>query len=193
MMLSGWGRYPRIRANISAPRNIEDLRSKVLKGNAIARGNGRAYGDSAISVENTLHLKHFNRILEFNETNGQLVAEAGLMLFDIIDLFIHRGFFPAITPGTKFVSLGGMIAADVHGKNHHKDGSFGNFVDWIDVLTEDGSIQRCSKKQNTELFNWTIGGMGLTGIIIRAAIRLRPVASADKATNFRCKKLNARN
>ena len=115
------------------------------------------------------------------------------MLFDIIDLFIHRGFFPAITPGTKFVSLGGMIAADVHGKNHHKDGSFGNFVDWIDVLTEDGSIQRCSKKQNTELFNWTIGGMCLTGIIIRAAIRLRPVASAWIKQQILVAKFNACN
>ena len=73
------------------------------------------------------------------------------MLADVIEVFLERGWFPAVTPGTKFVTLGGMIAADVHGKNHHKDGSFGRYVDWIDIVIADGSIQRCSKTENVEL------------------------------------------
>ena len=178
MMLSGWGGYPRIDANLSSPRNEEHLRSLILKGSAIARGSGRAYGDSAISAQNTVHMKHFNRMLSFDAERGQLVAEAGVILADVIDAFLPLGWFPYVTPGTKFVTLGGMIAADVHGKNHHKDGSFGSYVDWIDVLVSGGNVQRCSRIENKDLFDWTVGGMGLTGVVLRAAIRLRPVNSA---------------
>jgi decaprenylphospho-beta-D-ribofuranose 2-oxidase len=178
MMLSGWGRYPRIDAKLNAPRSEEDLQALVLQGNSIARGNGRAYGDSAVSAQNTVHMRHFNRMLSFDAEQGQLVAEAGVLLADVIDAFLPRGWFSYVTPGTKFVTLGGMIAADVHGKNHHKDGSFGTYVDWIDVLISDGSVQRCSRSENTELFEWTVGGMGLTGIVLRTAIRLRHVSSA---------------
>ena len=178
MKLSGWGRYPIIDANVASPRAIEEVVSLVKKGKAVARGNGRSYGDSAASFTNTIHMKHFNRMLSFDEENGRLVAEAGVLLADIIDAFLKIGWFPSVTPGTKFVTLGGMIAADVHGKNHHKDGSFGNYVEWLDVLTPDGSIMRCSRTENSELFSWTIGGMGLTGIIVRAAVRLRRVQSA---------------
>ena len=178
MILSGWGRYPRIDAKLNAPRSEQDLQALVLQGNSIARGNGRAYGDSAVSAQNTVHMRHFNRMLSFDAEQGQLVAEAGVLLADVIDAFLPRGWFSYVTPGTKFVTLGGMIAADVHGKNHHKDGSFGTYVDWIDVLISDGSVQRCSRSENTELFEWTVGGMGLTGIVLRTAIRLRHVSSA---------------
>lgn len=178
MKLSGWGRYPAIDAKVAAPRSEADVLRLVQSGNAIARGNGRAYGDSAVSRANTIHMKHFNRMLAFDAESGLLVAEAGVLLVDVIDAFLPRGWFPAVTPGTKFVTLGGMIAADVHGKNHHKDGSFGSYIDWVDLLTADGTVQRCSKAENTELFDWTIGGMGLTGVILRAGVRLRPVGSA---------------
>ena len=127
MKLSGWGRYPIIEAKVAAPRCIADISDLIQRGNAIARGNGRSYGDSSVSVSNTIHMKHFNRMLSFDIESGQLVAEAGVLLADIIEVFLKRGWFPSVTPGTKFVTLGGMIAADVHGKNHHKDGSFGNY------------------------------------------------------------------
>jgi len=178
MKLAGWGRYPIIEANVTAPRCIADVSDAIQSGRAIARGNGRSYGDSSVSVTNTIHMKHFNRMLSFDEESGELVAEAGVLLADIIETFLKRCWFPYVTPGTKFVTLGGMIAADVHGKNHHKDGSFGNYISWIDVLTSDGSVLRCSKSDNEDLFKWTIGGMGLTGIILRAAIRLRKISSA---------------
>ena len=178
MKLSGWGRFPEIDAQVAVPRSADELLKLIQQGKAIARGNGRAYGDSAVSASNTIHMKHFNRMLAFDAKSGQLVAEAGVLLADVIEAFLPRGWFPAVTPGTKFVTLGGMIAADVHGKNHHKDGSFGTYVDWIDVATADGTVQRCSKTEDTELFEWTIGGMGLTGVMLRAAIRLRPVSSA---------------
>ncbi len=158
MKLSGWGRYPTIDAQVTAPRSTDELANLVQEGSAIARGNGRAYGDSAVSATNTLHMKHFNRMLAFDADTGQLVAEAGVLLADVIEAFLPRGWFPSVTPGTKFVTLGGMIAADIHGKNHHKDGSFGAYVDWIDVVTGDGGVQRCSETENTELFEcWRHG------------------------------------
>ena len=105
MILSGWGRYPRVEANLSAPRNERDLRALVLKGNAIARGNGRAYGDSAVSTHNTLHMKHFNRMLEFDAEHGLLVAQAGVLLADIIVCSSAR-LVSIRHPGFKFVFLG---------------------------------------------------------------------------------------
>ena len=178
MKLSGWGHFPIHEAKLCAPRTLAELKACVEQGQAIARGNGRSYGDSAIGVQRTIHMRHFNRMLDFDPDTGVLTAEAGVFLADIIDAFLPRGWFPAVTPGTKFVTLGGMIAADVHGKNHHKDGGLGNFINWIEVMDGGGTVHRCSADQNPELFEWTLGGMGLTGVILRAAMRLRPVQSA---------------
>jgi FAD/FMN-containing dehydrogenase len=162
---------------VSRPRSESELCALVGKGQLIARGNGRGYGDCAQSSTNTVEMLQFNRLLSFDPANGQLVAEAGVLLKDVIDCFLPRGWFPQVTPGTKFVTIGGMVAADVHGKNHHREGSFGAFVDWLDVLGADGKVQRCTPRKNAELFACTIGGMGLTGIILRVAFRLRPVES----------------
>ncbi|PQO23428.1 FAD-linked oxidase [Rhodobacteraceae bacterium WD3A24] len=176
--LSGWGRSARLDCRVSAPRDVAALAGRVAEGGAIARGAGRAYGDSALSRANTIDMRQFDRMLAFDPATGQLIAEAGVLLGDVIAAFLPRGWFPAVTPGTKFVTLGGAIAADVHGKNHHREGSFGVFVDWIDVMGPDGAVRRCSREAGAETFEWTLGGMGLTGVILRAAIRLRPVATA---------------
>ena len=120
----------------------------------------------------------FRNMLSFDAQTGILVCEAGVLLQEILDVFVPRGFFPIVTPGTKFVTVGGMIAADVHGKNHHQAGSFRSCVEWIDVLLGDGSVLRCSRAEYEAFFGATIGGMGLTGIIARAAIRLMPVETA---------------
>jgi FAD/FMN-containing dehydrogenase len=178
-MLSGWGRYPVLEARRTVPRSVGELRNAVLsEPSLIARGNGRAYGDSAINASATIDMRRLDRMIAFDPGTGQLVAEAGVVLGDIIATFLPRGWFPQVTPGTKFVTLGGAIAADVHGKNHHKDGSFRACVDWIEVMAADGEVSRCSPQDDPALFDHTLGGMGLTGVIVRAAIRLRPVESA---------------
>ena len=160
--LSGWGRFPRVKTHARRPRATADLQEALASGRpVIARGNGRAYGDSAVGAGMTLQMRHFNHMISFDEATGQLVAEAGVSLGEIIQGFLPRGWFPAVTPGTKFVTLGGAIAADVHGKNHHKDGSFSSCVDWIDILTPGGQVQRATP--GSDLFDWTLGGMGLTG------------------------------
>lgn len=174
--LSGWGRFPRQNTRLSAPRNEQALAQALRAGPAIARGLGRAYGDSAVGAH-TLSMRHFDRMIAFDPASGQLVAEAGVSLGEIIDALLPRGWFPSVTPGTKFVTLGGAIAADVHGKNHHSEGSFAAFTDWFDLMGGDGTVRHCSRNENADLFWHTLGGMGLTGVILRAAIRLRPVES----------------
>ena len=176
MQLSGWGRFPRMNGTISAPRDAAGVAAMLGRGPLIARGMGRAYGDSAIA-STAISTRNLNRMIAFDAETGQLVAESGVTLGEIIAAFLPRGWFMSVTPGTQFVSLGGAIAADVHGKNHHSEGSFGTFVDWIDLMGADGTVLRCSRTENPELFAWTIGGMGLTGIILRTAIRLKPVQS----------------
>ena len=178
MKLTGWGQYPVIEANVFTPKTLNEIIEFVNKGELIARGNGRAYGDSAINSVATLHMKHFNKIIEFNNQTGELIAEAGVLLADIVSTYILKGWFPYVTPGTKFVTLGGMIATDVHGKNHHKKGSFSQFVNWIEIVNSDGQVCRCSNDNNKDLFLWTLGGMGLTGIILKASITLKKIESS---------------
>lgn len=178
MKLGGWGRYPLIDAELKSPTSIDELVEEISKNNAIARGNGRSYGDSAISKFNTISMKNFNRILKFDIDTGLIIVESGVLLSEIIESFLPKGWFPKVTPGSKFVTVGGMVACDVHGKNHHKDGSFGNYIEWLEIITEKGEIKKCSKKINSELFNWTIGGMGLTGIILNVAFYLQPIETS---------------
>lgn len=176
MKLSGWGRYPQLETKLHAPRDRAALTDLVRDTpDLIARGNGRAYGDSALNPAATVSMRHFNHLRGFDPATGVLEAEAGVMLGDIIRDFLPRGWFPAVTPGTKFVTLGGMIAADVHGKNHHRDGSFRTCVESVEVMDGAGRIHRASAGENPELFAHTIGGMGLTGLVLSARIRLRPV------------------
>lgn len=175
--LSGWGRFPVAECSVVRPRSEAALRAALAGAPCIARGMGRAYGDSALNTHSTVDMTAFRHMIAFDAQTGVLVAESGVALGEIIDVFLSRGWFLPVTPGTKFVSLGGAIAADVHGKNHHKHGSFGGFVDWIDIAGADGDIRRCSRTDNADLFAWTIGGMGLTGVILRAALRLHPVES----------------
>ena len=179
MKLKGWGGYPNIDAIISSPNTIDEIKKKIVEEkNIIARGNGRSYGDSAISKENTISMLKFNKIISFNEKTGELIAESGALLKDIIDKYLPLGWFPYVTPGSKLVTLGGMVAANVHGKNHHKDGSFGQYVNWIDLICLDGNIKRCSRLENSDLFNWTIGGMGLTGIVIKISFKLKKIQTS---------------
>lgn len=175
--VSGWGRFPRVTAVVERPRDEATLRRMIGKGPVIARGNGRSYGDSAAQPEGTLDMRGFSHLMEFDDTTGVLIAEAGVLLGDVISAFLPRGWFPPVTPGTKFVTLGGMIAADVHGKNHRRDGSIGRHVDWVEVMGADGVIRRASARGNSDLFGKTVGGMGLTGVILRCALRLMPVHS----------------
>ena len=160
MFLSGWGNYPKIKTNVYSPKNISAL-IKILEtqDSVIARGNGLSYGDSSINVNSTILMKSFNKIINFNEKLGEVEVEAGVSIGQIIETSLAKGWFPMVAPGTKFVTIGGAIASDVHGKNHHIEGSFRKCVMWLEVISSDGKIYKCSREHNTELFENTIGGM----------------------------------
>jgi decaprenylphospho-beta-D-ribofuranose 2-oxidase len=178
MILSGWGRYPAMDCETRSLRDPKEIASVLERSpSLIARGNGRAYGDAALNSKMTLLIGGCDRFREFDTTTGLIECEGGTLLSDILRVVVPRGWFPPVVPGTKYVTVGGLIAADVHGKNHHRDGSFGRFVESISLAMADGSIVDCSRSENSEVFAATIGGMGLTGIILSAKIRLRPVAS----------------
>ena len=179
MILSGWGRYPSLECRFETLRRIDDLPKLMQRaGTLIPRGNGRSYGDAALNTELTLSMLAMDRMLAFDAETGILTCESGVLLGDILNTFVPRGWFPPVVPGTKHVSVGGLIAADVHGKNHHRDGSFGTHVEALTLATADGDIRECSRDKYKDLFYATIGGMGLTGIILSARFRLRPVDSA---------------
>ena len=174
--LSGWGRWPRHETELVIPRNAIRL-AEVQAGSrgVVARGNGRAYGDAAVGERITLATRGLDRFRSFDPETGLLTVEAGVLLSDVIDAFLPQGFFPPVVPGTKFVTIGGMIAADVHGKNHHRAGTFGDHVERLSLALPDGGIVECSRDREPGLFAATAGGMGLTGTILDATFRLMPV------------------
>jgi FAD/FMN-containing dehydrogenase len=174
--ISGWGRFPKVEASQRKAENLE----AITEGAAISRGLGRSYGDSSlpaklydIVADTTLA----DRLLNFDAESGLLRGEAGLSLMELNRLFLHRGWFVPVTPGTQFVTLGGMVASDVHGKNHHVDGCFGEHVRSIKLRVADGRILECSDEVEPELFRATIGGMGLTGHILEVEFRMSRIES----------------
>lgn len=175
--------FPAASALMDAPEAIRRLEGGRLRPDAmLAVGNLRSYGDSCLNSGGSIaDMRSMNKIISFDPATGLLEAEAGAMLPQVIAAGAPHGLFPSVVPGTQFVTLGGAIANDVHGKNHHRRGTFGRHVVSLDLLRSDGKVRRCSTTENAALFAATIGGMGLTGIILRATIRLMPVASLDIA------------
>ncbi len=173
---AGWGRCPVVPGRLV---QSEDLLA-ITRGAALSRGLGRAYGDAALPAtprdviaQTTLA----DRLLAFDSATGVLRAEAGASLLDLNRLLLPRGWFTPVTPGTQFVTLGGMVAADVHGKNHHQAGSFGEHLVALKVRVADGRVVECSDAIERELFRATIGGMGLTGHILEVELRMMAVPS----------------
>ncbi len=176
--LANWGNFPRIEAEMADFAEEEELAERLrVWGSLIPRGLGRCYGDSALAPR-VLSTRSCRRILAFDPEGGTLVCEAGTSLGEILATTVPRGWFLPVVPGTRFVTVGGAIASDVHGKNHHGSGTFSRHVEWIDIMTADGSVRRCGPAEEAELFRATCGGMGLTGVILRASIQLRPVETA---------------
>jgi len=177
-----WGRYPRVN---QAMVELTDRRQQLpdVNGSLLPYGNGRSYGDSCLNEGNTLlRTRALDHFLAFEPATGVLDCEGGLLLSHILDLVVPQGWFVPVTPGTRFVTIGGAIANDVHGKNHHRAGNFGRHVLELELLRSDGSRRVCGPNANPEWFAATIGGLGLTGLITRARIQLRRIASPWMST-----------
>ncbi len=180
--LSGWGRYPVQICELERPERYADLRPSTET--LIARGQGRSYGDAALNENGRVILtERIDRMLELDVKEGILKAEAGVTLADILPVIVKQGWFLPVTPGTKFVSLGGCFATDVHGKNHHRNGSFAEHVLSIVLILADGSYKTCSATENAELFWATAGGMGLTGIVSEVTLKLIPIETSKITVN----------
>ena len=175
MQLNSWGMYPQIKSKKFTFNTKDNLRN-ILEENStfIPFGNGRSYGDSALA-ENIIYSKPYNYFLDFDEELGILHCQSGVLLSEIIEAFVPRGWFLKVTPGTKLITIGGAIASDVHGKNHHVEGCFSSCVEEFNLMLPNGEIKNV--KKDDELFLATCGGMGLTGVILDAKISLKKINS----------------
>jgi FAD/FMN-containing dehydrogenase len=178
----GWGRNRRYHHHVVKPLWMHELDLPSLSPSLplLAYGLGRSYGDACLNADGILiDTSNLRRMLSFDEQSGILHCESGVSLGEIIEVFLPKGWFPTVVPGTKYVTVGGAIAHDIHGKNHHRRGSFGCHVTEIELIRGDGQRLVCSATTHSDLFAATIGGMGLTGFIATAKIKLIPVTSAS--------------
>ncbi len=181
--LAGWGNYPVGRSAMIRPERVAAMVAAITDATArqtmIARGSGLAYGDAAINGSGTvLATARLNKFIAFDRSAGRIRCQAGTRLEEIIALLVPHGWFLAVTPGTSRASVGGCIACDVHGKNHHAAGSFGDHLVDFTLLTAAGEVLTCSPQRHSDLFWATVGGMGLTGMILDATIALRPITTS---------------
>ena len=186
-ILSGWGQTKKIKAETIRPEYVKELTALVSKHRRtmIPYGFGRSYGDQALNSKGlTLITNRLNHFIHFNKEKMQLVCEGGVTLQRIQQTFLPKGYGLITSPGTSMVSVGGAIANDVHGKNHDHVGSFGDHVLWLLLLTSTGEIIKCSAEENQDIFYATIGGMGLTGVIVQACLQLCKQENAVKVTNL---------
>ena len=186
--LAGWGRFPTQNCQVTRPDKrralLEAAQSRDVM-DVLPRGLGRSYGDAALNQGSGVILaEKLDRFLDFDAPSATLHAEGGASFADIISTLVPRGFFLPVAPGSKYVTLGGAIACDVHGKNHHRVGAISNFIDEIELLTADGKTLMCSRQFNADAYWATLGGMGLTGIIVSAKLRLLAIESAWIETHY---------
>jgi len=173
--VSSWGNVH------SGPHTLFTLRSRHDEFPALGEdltvlpfGNGRSYGDSCLNTgQALLRMSQLDRFIRFDRDQGILTCEAGVLLADILRLCVPTGWFPPVLPGTQYVTVGGAIANDVHGKNHHRVGTFGRHVRRLELLRSNGERLSCSPTDNTPWFAATVGGLGLTGAIVSAELQLR--------------------
>jgi len=177
MSLMSWGMYPKNKNTVFKFDKEETLEEIINKHNElIPHGNGRSYGDSALSNK-IINVKPKDYFIDFDEEKGLLHIQAGVLLSEILEAYVPRGWFLKVTPGTKLITVGGAIASDVHGKNHHVEGCFSECVKEFQIMLADGEVVTCSKEATPELFKATCGGMGLTGVILDAKIYLKKINS----------------
>lgn len=177
-LIGNWGNYPVIESDEQFFTSQIELKKKLLAvDHTMVRGNGRCYGDAALYAH-TLSTLKYNKMLSFDSDQGIFNCQSGVTLDQILSAIVPKGWFLPVTPGTKYITLGGAVGSDVHGKNHHVDGSFSNHIIEMEIMLASGELVTCSPTKLPELFEATCGGMGLTGIITRVCFRLKKIETA---------------
>ncbi len=186
--LQSWGRFPPVatrQKNLKPHHKTSLIRALAAEEDKLPRGAGRSYGDVCLNQDGILiQSTYFDHFIDFDPAQGLLRCEAGVTIREVLDIFLPRGWMLPVVPGTAHVTLGGAIANDIHGKNHHRQGSLGVHVEEIVLHRSTGETIACSRRNNSELFFATIGGLGLTGFILEVQIRLIPVRS--RLVSTRC-------
>ena len=187
--ITNWGNYPVIESDEHLF-SFDNEAAKLVNASPlfIPRGNGRCYGDASLGTETISTLK-YDKILSFDIQKGVFECQSGLTLDKILEVIVPKGWFLPVTPGTKFITVGGAVASDVHGKNHHVDGSFSNHIEEMDIILSSGEQITCTPQQHADLFEATCGGMGLTGLIMRVKFRLKKI----ETSYIRQKQVKAKN
>lgn len=175
--VTNWGNFPIVEKEMKSDDSVSQIKKFVRENNeVIARGNGRCYGDASLG-EHIFSTKRLNKFISFDRINGIIECEAGVLLSEVLEVAVPQGYFLYVTPGTKFITVGGAIASDVHGKNHHAEGCFSEYVTEFKLMDENAEVITCSREENSDKFWATIGGMGLTGIILSAKFKLKNIES----------------
>ena len=180
--LSGWGLYPVQPTTIHIPETAEEIKRMLNNSPVIPFGVGRSYGDTALG-EHVIQLSNMKRFT-IDPIHQTVTADGGVTFDELLQGIVPKGLFLPVTPGTKFVTVGGAIANDIHGKNHHRDGSLAEYVQSFSLLIASGEILTCSRTENRDLFFATIGGIGLTGIILEATIQLIPIETSGITVTY---------
>ena len=193
--LSGWGRTTVADCEVVRPASetiVTALPGAAGAGGLIARGCGRSYGDASTNDRGqVVDMTALDTVESFDPESGLMVCQAGVTMASLVDGYLSDGFVPPVCPGTGFVTIGGAVANDVHGKNHDRDGSFGDHVEFIELLLPTGEVRRLSDQENPALFRATIGGIGLTGLILRVAFRMCKIGTnAVRVTERRMRDLD---
>jgi decaprenylphospho-beta-D-ribofuranose 2-oxidase len=176
--IANWGNFPVVETDETSFAFREELLELIFKKESfIPRGNGRCYGDASLAGTTISTLK-FDKILSFDQSSGVFECQSGITLDRILEVIVPAAWFLPVTPGTKFITVGGAVASDVHGKNHHIDGSFSNHILEMDIVLSTGNTMTCSPENNSDLFEATCGGMGLTGVISRIKFRLKKIETS---------------
>ena len=192
--LTGWGRTSPSSARVAqvSQNNVAGLLKDPHHRGVLIRGLGRSYGDAAQNAGGTvLTLEGSAEEAVLDRSAATLTAGAGVSLHELLKVIVPQGFFVPVTPGTRFVTVGGAVASDIHGKNHHVEGSFGNHIRRLTLMLADGTIHEIGPDQNPTLFWATVGGMGLTGVILKATFSLIPIETSLCTVNtIRCRNID---
>ncbi len=184
ILLTNWGNYPRAECYVYRPEKSKTI-TEIYQNHSkslISRGTGKSYGDSSLNKDGVISTERLNKFVDFDDVRGIIICQPGATLEEILNVSVLKGWFLPVIPGTKYASIGGCVAANVHGKNHYNSGDIGEHIISLKLKLPGGEVIECSKDRDSEIFLATIGGMGMTGFIEEISLKLKPIETISLGT-----------